>query len=45
MGDDGSSLVVEETVEPDGDEKRFDELERFRWLYLFFAASAVRPGK
>jgi hypothetical protein len=45
MGDDGSSLVIEETVEPDGDEKRFDELERFRWLYLFFAASAVRPGK
>lgn len=33
-GDDGSSLGVEETVEPDGDEERFDELERFRWLYL-----------
>jgi len=43
-GDDGSSLGVE-AVEPDGDEERFDELERFRWLYLFFAASAVRPGK
>jgi hypothetical protein len=31
MGDDGSSLVVEET---DGDEERFEELERFKWLYL-----------
>jgi len=29
-GDDGSSLGVEEVVEPDGDEQRFDELERFR---------------
>lgn len=29
-GDDGSSLGVEEIVEPDGDEERFDELERFR---------------
>jgi hypothetical protein len=28
------SLVVEETVEPEGDEERFDEPERFRWLYL-----------
>ena len=64
IGDDGSSLGVEEAVEPDGDEERFDELERFKWLYLewcrdqhrqysnsemdshlFFAASAVRPGK
>ena len=63
-GDDGSSLGVEKAVEPDGDDERFDELERFRWLYLewsrnqhpqikqqqnvfhlFFAASAVRPGK
>ena len=34
MGDEGSSLGVEETVEPAGDEQRFDELERFRWLYL-----------
>ena len=34
MGDDGSSLVVEEAVEPEGDGERFDELERFRWLYL-----------
>jgi len=33
-GDDGSSLGVEEVVEPDGDEERFDEFERFRWLYL-----------
>ena len=33
-GDNGSSLCVEETVEPDGDEERFDEFERFRWLYL-----------
>ena len=31
MGEEGSSLVVEET---DGDEQRFDVLERFRWLYL-----------
>ena len=64
-GDGGSSPIVEETVEPEGDEERFDELDRFRWLYLktvlglarayteiarivsylFFAASAVRPGK
>jgi len=44
-GDNGSSLGVEEAVEPDGDEERFDELERLRWLYLFFAANAVRPGK
>ena len=29
-GDDGSSLGVENAVEPDGDEERFDELERFR---------------
>ena len=28
--DDGSSLGVEEAVEPEGDEQRFDELERFR---------------
>lgn len=34
LGDDGSSLVVEETVEPAGDEHRFDEFERFRWLCL-----------
>jgi hypothetical protein len=33
-GDDGSSLGGEEAVEPDGDEERFDEFERFRWLYL-----------
>jgi len=33
-GDDGSSLSVEEAVESDGDEERFDEFERFRWLYL-----------
>lgn len=33
-GDDGSSLGVEGAVEPDGDDERFDELERFRWLYL-----------
>ena len=33
-GDSGSSLDVEEAVELDGDEERFDELERFRWLYL-----------
>jgi len=44
-GDDGPSVGVEAIDEPDGDEERFDELERFRWLYLFFAASAVRPGK
>jgi hypothetical protein len=29
-GDDGSSLGAEEIVEPDGDEERFDEFERFR---------------
>jgi len=29
-GEDGSSLGVEEAVEPDGDEQRFDEFERFR---------------
>ena len=34
IGDEGSSLGVEETVEPEGDEERFDELERFKWLYL-----------
>jgi len=34
IGDEGSSLGVEEAVEPDGDEARFDELERFKWLYL-----------
>jgi hypothetical protein len=28
IGDDGSSLGVEEAVEPDGEEERFDELER-----------------
>ena len=33
-GDEGSSLGVGEAVELDGDEERFDELERFRWLYL-----------
>ena len=30
MGDDGSSLGAGEAVEPEGDEDRFDELERFR---------------
>jgi hypothetical protein len=29
-GVDGSSLVTEETVEPEGEEERFEELERFR---------------
>lgn len=33
-GDGGPSLGVGEAVEPDGDEARFDEPERFRWLYL-----------
>jgi len=34
IGDEGSSLGVEEAVEPEGDEERFDEPERFKWLYL-----------